>query len=288
MFNPVSPMSLEQARALPDPQNWLLAQEVYGADGTNLVAKPRQPLSTLAAIGAAGVNHVVLMNTNQVRKSMTAIWNDHAHRYETYTKNHAPYWLESEESAPVTERLEKLVGEVETALPNILGLTNQIAAVLAKSLSLTSNLDQVAAGARPVVSNLAAATAHLDHPGALGEWVIPTNINRELESALGNADATLGTANVALTAANTNLTALMQDLGRTLDNLAGISSNLNSQVAANTNLVKSISDAIIHADEFVQGLKRHWLFRSAFKTKPPPGPPPARPPLLSPKDQGQR
>ena len=79
---------------------------------------------------------------------------------------------------------------------------------------------------------------------------------------------------------------LTQNLGHTLDNLAGITSNLNSQVAANTNLVKAVSDAIIHADEFVQGLKRHWLFRSAFKTNSPATPPPGHQPLPSPKEKG--
>jgi len=37
-------------------------------------------------------------------------------------------------------------------------------------------------------------------------------------------------------------------------------------VQVNTNLVKSVSDTIVHSDELIQGLKRHWLLRSAFKT----------------------
>ena len=85
--------------------------------------------------------------------------------------------------------------------------------------------------------------------------------------------------------ANSNLTVLAQNLNRSLDNLASITSNLNAQVQSNTNILTAISDAIIHADQFVQGLKHHWLFRSAFKTATPKAPP--RPPaeqLRSPKD----
>jgi hypothetical protein len=59
-------------------------------------------------------------------------------------------------------------------------------------------------------------------------------------------------------------------------------------VSANTNLVKAVSDAIIHTDELVQGLKHHWLLRSAFKTKNPPAAPPPQRPLLSPKERGNQ
>ena len=56
------------------------------------------------------------------------------------------------------------------------------------------------------------ATVRLDQPGGLGEWLLPTNINRQLEGAVGNANLTLANA-------NTNLTALFENLGRSLDNL---------------------------------------------------------------------
>ena len=125
-------------------------------------------------------------------------------------------------------------------------------------------------------------TARLDHPGALGEWLLPTNLNRQLEGTLGSADA-------ALASANTNLTALAENLGRSLDNLANLTSNLNGQVQANTNILGEISRAIVNADSFVQGLKHHWLLRSAFKTKDTNAPPAVPPvPLRSPKDESER
>ena len=86
-----------------------------------------------------------------------------------------------------------------------------------------------------------------------------------------------------------NLTALAENLGRSLDNLANLTSNLNSQVQANTNILGELSRAIVDADSFVQGLKHHWLLRSAFRTKDT-NAPPAAPleQLRSPKEKGDR
>jgi hypothetical protein len=188
--------------------------------------------------------------------------------YTVLTKK-SVYWLEPEESPAVTERLERLVGQVEQALPNILSLTNQLALVLSNSANLTANLNVVAGDARPAVSNLAVLSAQLNQPGALGEWLLPTNINDHL-------DATL-------TAANTNLAVLALNLNLSLENLADITSNLNSQVRANTNILSQISRAVVDADNLVQGLKRHWLLRSAFKKERADAA--AAEPLFSPKDK---
>jgi ABC-type transporter Mla subunit MlaD len=194
------------------------------------------------------------------------------------------YFLDPAESPAVTERLDKLVSQAEAALPNILNLTNQLMTVLSNTATLTSHLSDVAANARPAVSNLALATAHLDQPGALGEWLLPTNINSKLDSVLGGADTTLITA-------NSNLYVLAQNLNQSLENLANMTSNLNDQVQSNTNILSEISRTIVDADNLVQGLKRHWLFRSAFKEEnqkqkqPPTQPKPPVEPLRSPKDQ---
>ena len=66
---------------------------------------------------------------------------------------------------------------------------------------------------------------------------------------------------------DTNLTQLTEDIGCTLNNVASITSNLNAQVQANPNLVGTIGKTIADTDDMVQGLKRHWLLRSAFKIK---------------------
>jgi hypothetical protein len=60
---------------------------------------------------------------------------------------------------------------------------------------------------------------------------------------------------------------LADDLDQSLQHLSDLTSNLNTQVQMNTNLISEISTAIVHTDGLVQGLKRHWLLRSAFKEK---------------------
>lgn len=201
-----------------------------------------------------------------------------------YTKNYSDtyYFLDPLESPAISERLDKLVSQAEAALPNILNLTNQLMAVLSNSTTLTAHLSEVAAQARPAVSNLALATAQLDRPGALGEWLLPTNINQKLDSVLGGADTTLNTA-------NTNLAALARTLYESLENLSNITSNLNGQVSANTNMLSGISKAVVDTDNLVQGLKHHWLLRSAFKKENSTNEPPASPvrPLQTPKDRGR-
>jgi ABC-type transporter Mla subunit MlaD len=203
----------------------------------------------------------------------------HPQAYYTNLSPENLYFLTPLESPAITERLQRLVDQVEEALPNILGLTNKLNAVLENSAVLASNLNVVALNAQPASSNLAQLAAQLRGPGALGEWALGTNGQQNLEAVLGNA-------NTIVANTDTNLSLLVEKLALSLDNLAGITSNLNAQVQANTNILSSISKAVVDADDLVQGLKRHWLFRSAFKEKPdkPASPPPS---LMSPKARGQ-
>jgi len=186
------------------------------------------------------------------------------------------YFLEPLESPAISERLDKLVTQVENALPGILALTNEITAVLANSASATSNLNAAAVAAQPAVANLAALTAQLRGPGALGDWMLGTN-------GTAGVNALVTQANATVVNADTNLAALVENLGRSLNNLADITSNLNVQVQVNTNMLGAISTAVIHADDLVQGLKRHWLLRSAFKGKTNAPPSTTSAPQLSPR-----
>lgn len=173
-----------------------------------------------------------------------------------------PYWLDPDEAPAVTERLERLVSTVESALPGILNLTNQIAVVLANSAKLTANLNDVATTARPAVSNLNLLTVRLNDRGALGDWLLPTNLNQRIDAVLGSADSAVANAATDLATLNDSLA-----------NLGNLTSNLNYQVQLNSNILGSISTTVVDTDDLVQGLKRHWLLRSAFKkpktNKPP-------------------
>ncbi len=284
-FHPLRQVSIEEARSLPDAADWGMAEEIQAQDSTNLLAWPKQPLTNLNAIAATGCTNLQIMKVTERHKVMTGMWNDKDCRYDPYTEE-SVYWLVSDKSVAVTERIEALVDAVEKALPNVLSLTNQLARVMSNGVDLTSNLNAVAMMARPAASNLAQITAHFDRPGALGEWLLPTNINQKLDSTLGSADTTLNTANATIANANSNMVVLADSLLRSLDNLANLTSNLNSQVQVNSNVLGVISKAVVDTDDLVQGLKRHWLLRSAFKTKPTNAPPASQVlPLRSPKDQ---
>lgn len=231
-------------------------------------------------------------------KLITAMWQDQAAIYTNWSAGSAPYFIVADESLALTKRAEKLVSQIETALPNILSLTNQVAALLASSTNTLTQLDARVAELKPVVSNanflvssfhpvssnVHRITANLTNPvGSLGTWLLPTNLNSSAEQTLlsvrttlaearttfSNANATLADARRVAQTADTNLTTLALNLDRSLTSLANLTSNLNAQVEANTNLLTEISAAIVHTDTLVQGLRRHWLLRSAFKEKPP-------------------
>ncbi len=281
--HPLREVAPAEIAALPHPEKWCLAEEIY--DGaTNRVIKAWQPLSASVQqqLASLGKKSVRVIDPSVKGKPITGIWNGKRHRYDAYDPAaHQLYGLTPYEEPPLTDRLQELLSKVEAALPGILSLTNQISAVLSNSTQLTANLNVVAENARPIITNLTLISTQLRDPkGSLGEWLIPANLNAQLALTLQNASATM-------TNANTNIAALAEELGRSLENLAGITSNLNHQVDVNTNILTQISDIVVHSDEFIQGLKRHWLLRSAFKT-PKTNAPPARAvePFRSPKARG--
>jgi len=203
-----------------------------------------------------------------------------ANSNQFYTNLTASYWINPDEAPSLQSRLQKVVDTVEAGLPNILNLTNQLASTLNGATSLTSNLNTVAINVQPAISNVTTLLSELNRPGALGDWLLPTNVNQKLDSVMGNADSAVGNL-------NTNLLTL----NLTLLHLADITSNLNNQVQVNTNMLTDISKTVVDADDLVQGLKHHWLLRSAFKSEnKKTNAPPEKPgnPALSPKMQGNQ
>jgi len=292
-FNPMRELTLDEAENLANAEAWQLAEDVYveKEKGPELVVPALTPLvgTNLARLRDSGKSRIPAFDTREKHKFMTAVWEDKKGRYVKFIPRNDPaakvkanlYWLPSDESPAVTERLEKLVDQVEQALPNFFGLTNQIVGVLSNTVNLTSNLNALAADARPAATNLAYISSQLREPGSLGEWMLGTNAHPLI-------GATFENVNTAITRADTNLAALVENLARSLDNLAGITSNLNAQVQANTNILGSISKAVVDADDLVQGLKRHWLLRSAFRTRTaPPGEKTSKDATTSPKGQEQ-
>ena len=273
---------LEQLVAA-QPGQWQLSQYIFDAH-SNTVFLPYQPydgltVSNLEALSALTLesNSIFAYNNRLDRRHIVARWREDLQRYDCYDdKKDPPVELPAQDSIPIADRLDRIVGQVETALPNILSLTNRLAAVLDNAANATSNLNATIAAAQPLVTNFANISGQLREPGGLTLWALGTNSHFQLESALTNANSLL--VNV-----DTNLNTLTEQVGATLENLAGITSNLNVQVQSNSNMLGGISKAVADADDLVQGLKRHWLLRSAFKTKATNTPAPA---LKSPHASG--
>jgi len=271
IFIQIRDTSPSEAERLPDLANKVFLEEHKGA-GTNVICVPMQAVTidALKALENANISRVRIGDQKIVSKRFTGIWNDKVGKYDIYTKTSPPFWLLADESPALAGRLEGLANQVEGALPNILNLTNQLAQVLSNAVKMTASADSVLESVRPAITNLTVISSQIKDPkGSLGEWLIPTNLNAQLLRTLATADQTLTNATTTLESADTNLTAIALGLDKTLVNLANLTSNLDAQVQANTNLVTGISTTIIHADEMIQGLKHHWLLRSAFKTNKP-------------------
>jgi hypothetical protein len=166
------------------------------------------------------------------------------------------------------DRLGAVANAIEAALPNILGMTNQLAAVLSNANNAVRRLDTAVANTGPILTNVSVITGNLRDPkGSLGNWLLPTNIATQLHLTLQSATEALNSAHSTLDNTDTNITMLAVDLDQSLQHLADLTSNLNWQVQMNTNLISEISTTIVHTDGLIQGLKREWFLRSAFKNK---------------------
>ena len=178
------------------------------------------------------------------------------------------YWIPPLEEPALSDRLAAVATAVQLALPGILSMTNQLAAVLSNANFAVSQLNGTLAETRPTLTNLAVITGNLRDPnGSLGNWLLPTNLTVQLNQTLQSARETLGAARGTLDTTDTNLTKVATDLDQTLQHLSDLTSNLAWQVQINTNLVSEISTTIVHTDDLIQGLKREWFLRGAFKKK---------------------
>jgi ABC-type transporter Mla subunit MlaD len=258
---PVSILSLEDAKkvAAGSPGHWQLAQDVLD-ENSNVVFHAYDHAETvldesnavlLARCAFESNSIYVYDNTGKDKNHVVASWWRWAHRYENFTPDSGDAYLRAVETPPISDQLQAIVLQVQTAVPNILALTNKIAAVLDNAATATSNLNVTLVETRPMLTNFAIISAELREPGGPLLWALGTNGNEQLQGSLTNVNALLGHT-------DTNLAAL-------LINLANITSNLNAQVQANSNILSSVSKIVVDTDNFVQGLKRHWLLRSAFK-----------------------
>ena len=239
LTQPVYHKSIEELRPLVEtqPGQWQLSQYVRDAQ-SNTVFMPYMPYDGLAAsnldlIATLNIqsNSIYVFNNRNNAKHVVGVWRTEFQRYESYDHNkNDPIELPADESVPVADRLDRIVGQVESAIPGILALTNQLTTILNNAVVATSNLNVT----------------------------------------LATANTTLIAAQPVVTNLNTFLVNTDTNLGALLINLADITGNLSVQVRANSNLLGGIYKTVVDADDLVQGLKRNWLLRSSFKTNQPP------------------
>jgi ABC-type transporter Mla subunit MlaD len=158
--------------------------------------------------------------------------------------------LDPNEAPALAERAERLIAQLEESLPRIV---ERLEGTLGNVEQLTSRLDGVVEQTRPVIANLNTITANLRNPdGSLGEWILPRDLRLRLTATLEKADANLSV------------------LSGTLENLDAITGSVESQLQSNSDLLGDASALLRNTDDLVQGMKRHWLLRSAFP-QPEPG-----------------
>lgn len=275
IFHPIREYTLDQAASLTPTNSLRFAAEVFDGGRTNLLVKVGSPFTDEAlrtVTEAASVTSISLYDSSIKMKRATGLWDFREARYrDPYesAETRKGYFLVPDEAPALNERLETVAGQVERmvavvegALPNVLELTNKISRLLDETANTAERADDLLSDAKPIVENLARITDNLTEPnGSLGQWIIPPEINQQLTQALANA-------NVLLTNSDAQITTVAGELDRAIENLADITANLNRQVQRNTNIVSEVSKLIVDTDDMVQGLKRHWLLRSAFKKKP--------------------
>ncbi len=265
--------SVANAMALSDLTNRHFLNNVYATNSGNkvLVAGSLRQANpqALQEVQAAGVEKVELVNKAFTRPVPTYAYDFLGEVYRPYRGKKDLCRLPPEESPALTEQLQSLVTNAQAALPGVFAMTNQIGALLSNLVSVTANADVLLVQSRPILANAAVISENLKNPqGSLGDWILPTNLNREFLIALTNANGTLTNASATLAAANTNLIQVVAQLQQPMQSLSAVMSNLNTQVQSNTNLVTAVYDLLVHTDQLVEGFKRHWFMRGAFKQKP--------------------
>jgi hypothetical protein len=111
-------------------------------------------------------NSVFAYDNTINRNHIVASWDNRWHRYVNFTPSRETAWLRAVETPPVSDQLQAVVLQVQTAVPNILALTNKIAAVLDRSTivldnaaNAASNLNVTLTETRPTLTTARAGRA---------------------------------------------------------------------------------------------------------------------------------
>lgn len=178
-------------------------------------------------------------------------------------------FLLTDESPTLAQRAEEIVQTAALALP---ALTNRLDQVLVQAAGAASNANLLLTELQPPLTQLRDILARIQsQDGAIGRMLLTSNLQGQVESTLAGMEGTLTNTTALIRTSETQLQDLTRRIAVTLDNVALVTSNLSAQVNANSLVLGEVSSLVVNADDMVQGLKRHWLLRSAFAgaTNPP-------------------
>jgi ABC-type transporter Mla subunit MlaD len=176
-------------------------------------------------------------------------------------------YVAAQEDVAIADQANKLIAQINQALPGVVGMTNQVNATLANVVQITSNVNHVLLQTQPILTNVHVITANLRDPnGSLGQWLIPTNLNTRLDATLATVNTTLGSATSTIHNLNCQLTRTTTHVNDVLNNVTAITSNINQHLQSNDNLIGNVNDMLLETTDMLRGLKRHWLLKSAFPT----------------------
>ena len=194
-------------------------------------------------------------------------------KYSPLSKGNQGYYLSLDQSETLTAQAQRIMakvdrvsGVIDVALP---GMTNELQTVLRNLRLITTELQPV-----------------LERPGGMGALLIPTNLNQRLDTVLADVhqqserlgpvfdrvNKTLDTAQETSQRAGP----LLDDIRRAVASVQEMVTVLQTKVT-DTNLLANVSRLADKAAQLSDTtdtlLRRHWLFRSAFKTNAPTGGP---------------
>ncbi len=272
LFHPVRSVAGKDLVSLRTNAAVHVAQGIYDDSGKTLLAPAYRKLAELSGSALASIEasaEVLVFDSSTKTKGPAAVWDYENARYRPFPgAQEKGFFLPPREAPALTVRLEQLADTVEAALPNLLGLTNRVNRVLDQAVDTARNADTFLTDTRPLLRHLTRISANLTNSqGALGDWALPPDLRREINQTLTSARTLLINSDQRVDGISANANVALTNVTTVLLQLTALTSNLNAQVEANNTILAEISSAVTNADHLMQGLKRHWLLRSAFKKK---------------------
>ena len=227
---------------------------------------------------SVGSPDAVVTTTNLSGGRTSVLWDQFAYKvpspertnrfliYRPLSKGNPGYYLSLDQSETLTAQAQRIMakvdrvsGVIDVALP---GLTNELQTVLGNLRLITTELQPA-----------------LERPGGIGNLLIPTNLNQRLDTVLADIHQQSERLGPVFDRVNKTLDSAQessQRVGPLLDDIRGAVARIQETVmvlqakVTDTNLLANVSRLADKAAQLSDTtdtlLRRHWLFRSAFRT----------------------